>query len=208
VIVQELKQMCDKKVWHAVDIRGLPRAERKAIIRSSMFLKDKYLASGAFEKFKARLVAGGDGQDKELYENLSSSTAATSSVLSVAAIATSKNRHVVTVDIGGAFLNADMEPIGVKVHMRLDKIMTSMLVQIDKSYSPFVMPDSCKIVQLDKALYGCVEAASLWYKNLRSKLVGWGFTKNPYDLCMFNKVGSDGKQITVVLHVDDLLVTC
>jgi hypothetical protein len=208
VIMQELKQMCDKKVWHAIDIQGLTRAERKAIIRSSMFLKDKYLASGAFEKFKARLVAGGDGQDKELYENLSSPTAATSSVLSVAAIAASENRHVVTVDIGGAFLNADMEPTGVKVHMRLDKIMTSMLVQIDKSYSPFVMPDGCMIVQLDKALYGCVEAASLWYKNLRSKLVAWGFTENPYDLCVFNKVGRDGKQITVALHVDDLLVTC
>jgi hypothetical protein len=57
--MQELKQTCDKNVWHAIDIRGLTCAERKAIIRSSMILKDKYMASGAFEKFKARLVAGG-----------------------------------------------------------------------------------------------------------------------------------------------------
>jgi len=42
-----------------------------------MFLKDKYFASGVFEKFKARLVAGKDQQDKGMYENLSSPTAAT-----------------------------------------------------------------------------------------------------------------------------------
>ena len=34
-------------------------SDQEAIIRTSMFLKDKYFASGTFEKFKARLVAGG-----------------------------------------------------------------------------------------------------------------------------------------------------
>ena len=52
-----------------------------------MFLKDKYLASGAFERFEARLVAGGNQQGKGLYEVLSSPTVATSSVLAIAAIA-------------------------------------------------------------------------------------------------------------------------
>jgi hypothetical protein len=208
VIMAELKQMLDKKVWHAVDINKLTSAQRRAILRSSMFLKDKWLASGTFEKFKARLVAGGDQQDKALYENLSSPTAATSSVLAVAAIAAAENRTAVTMDIGGAYLNADLAPTGVEVHMRLDKIMTAMLLQIDPSYGPFVLPDGCLIVQLDKALYGCVEAASLWYVHLRDKLLAWGFIENAYDICVFNKLGADGRQITVALHVDDLLVTC
>jgi len=38
-------------------------------------------------------------QDKSLYEELSSPTAATSSVLAVAAIATKEGRRVVTIDI-------------------------------------------------------------------------------------------------------------
>ena len=59
VILSELQQMLDKGVWHGVRLSHLTHAERKAIIRLSMFLKDKYFASGVFEKFKARLVAGG-----------------------------------------------------------------------------------------------------------------------------------------------------
>jgi hypothetical protein len=75
-----------------------------------MFLKDKYHPSGDFDKFKARLVAGGDGQDRSLYECLSSPTVATPSVMIVVAIAAKDRRRVKTMDIGEAFLNADMAP--------------------------------------------------------------------------------------------------
>jgi hypothetical protein len=104
VIMAELQQMADKQVWHGMHVKNLSHEQRKRIIRSSMFLKDKYLASGVFDRFKARLVAGGDMQDKSLYDDLSSPTAATSSVLSVAALAAKEGRKVVMVDIGGAFL--------------------------------------------------------------------------------------------------------
>lgn len=48
------------------------KKQLKKVIRSSMFLTEKFTASGEFDKLKARLVAGGDGQDKTLYDNLSS----------------------------------------------------------------------------------------------------------------------------------------
>jgi hypothetical protein len=41
-------------------------SERKGIIRSSMFLKAKFSAQGIFEKAKARLVANGSQQDREI----------------------------------------------------------------------------------------------------------------------------------------------
>jgi hypothetical protein len=208
VIMKELKQMVTKGVWHGVHTKHLTSKQRVAIIRSSMFLKDKWLPSGTFEKFKARLVAGGDQQDKSLYEDLSSPTAATSSVFAVAAIAAAEGRIVVATDIGGAFLNASMEPTGVKVHMRLDPAMAKMLVKIAPEYSPFLEPSGSMVVELDKALYGCVEASLLWFKDLRSKLVAHGFVANPYDQCVFNKFDEvTGTQMTVVLHVDDLMVT-
>jgi hypothetical protein len=74
---------------------------------------------------------------------------------------------VKTVDIGGAYLNASMIESGVIVHMRLDKVMTAILVRIDPTFSVYVTEDGSSVVQLDKALYGCVEAAHLWYLMLR-----------------------------------------
>ena len=71
VIEKELGQMIAKNVWSPVNMKGLTNDEKHRIIRSSMFLKEKFLASGEFEKLKARLVAGGDQQDKSLYEDLS-----------------------------------------------------------------------------------------------------------------------------------------
>ena len=56
VIEAEPQQMHDKRVWHCcVHLQSLTKTQQRAIIRSSMFPKDKYSASGAFEKFKARL---------------------------------------------------------------------------------------------------------------------------------------------------------
>ena len=137
VMRAELQQMVDKKVWHAVHAHNLTAAQRSSILRSSMFLKDKYLPSGEFEKFKARLVAGGDMQDKGLYQDkmdLASPTAATSSVFVVTAIAAHENRTTRVIDIGGAFLLADIKLTGIVVHVRLNKIMTAILVTIDPSY--------------------------------------------------------------------------
>jgi hypothetical protein len=207
VILAELQQMLDKGVWHGVHTNKLTRSQRRSIIRSSMFLKDKFLASGAFEKFKARLVAGGNSQDKTLYENLSSPTVATTSVFTIAAIAAAEERHAVVIDIGGAFLHADLAPTGVDVHMRLDRTMATMLVQLDPTYRSFVEENGTIVVQLDKALYGCVEASALWYAHLRDTLERDGFEVNAYDSCIYNKTGNSGEQITVGVHVDDLMVT-
>jgi len=78
----------------------------------------------------------------------------TTSVMCAAAIAAKEGRKVVTADIKGAFLNSSMEPTGVRVHMRLDKDMTKILVKIDPSYAEFVEPDGSSVVELDKVCTG------------------------------------------------------
>ena len=61
-------------------------------------------------------------------------------------------------------------------------------------------------MQLLKALYGTLRAARLIWEKLTAKLKEWGFTMNPYESCVANKI-VDGSQITVAWHVDDLKVS-
>jgi hypothetical protein len=51
------------------------------------------------------------------------------------------------------------------------------------------------------------QASLLWYNDLKSKLTADSFVENPYDRCVFNKIGKSGKPISIVLHVDVLMVT-
>ena len=48
-----------------------------------------------------------------------------------------------------------------------------------------------------------LRSALLFYKKLRKDLESQGFVVNPYDPCVANKI-VNGKQLTVVWHVDDL----
>jgi hypothetical protein len=51
-----------------------------------------------------------------------------------------------------------------------------------------------------------LQAALLFWQNLSTELKKWGFKINPYDFCVANKT-IDGKQCTVVWHVDDLKIS-
>ena len=205
VILKELSQMINKKVWTPVYMSALSSTEKGGIIRSQMFLKEKYLPSGHFEKLKARLVAGGNQQDKDLYDDLSSPTVSTSVVMTVFAIAAYEKRSAAVVDIGGAFLNADMNT-GIKVYMRLDRTLSKMLIKLDGRYDKYCDAKGNIVVRLDKALYGCVESVALWYENLSETLRKAGFIENECEICVYNK-WAYGLQCTIAVHVDDSIIT-
>ena len=57
-------------------------------------------------------------------------------------------------------------------------------------------------VKLKKDLYGTLQAAMLFWKDLTHILTFWGFEVSLYDWCVVNK-SIEGKQCTVLWHVDD-----
>ena len=203
-IVQELKQLLHhKKAIVPVHKSELSRTQLKRTIRSLMFLKTKYDGLGRFEKIKARLVANGAQQDRKLYTDTSSPTVALQSVFTCLAIAAKEGRHISTVDIGGAYLNAEMT--GEEVIMELEPMLATIMKKLDPSIQPFIDERGRLLVRLDKALYGCVQSARLWYNTIRAYLESIGFVANTVDQCVFNRT-ANGNQCTVTLHVDDLLV--
>ena len=204
-IYLELMQMPEKQVFTPQEFRRLTKAQLREVISSSMFLKEKFLSNGDFEKLKARLVGGGHQQDKSKYEDISSPTVATSAVFILASLAAREARNVVCVDIAGAYLNAEMSE--QEVLMRLDRTMSAILVKIKPEYKSFLCDDGSMIVRLDKALYGCVESAKLWYDELCGTLLDLGYARNAVDQRVFNK-GVGTNQCTVCVHVDDLMITC
>jgi len=204
-LVAEIDGILKRKVWHGVLYDSLSSTQRKKLIRSSIIVSEKF-KSGVFDRLKARIVGGGDQQDKSLYKEseISSPTVATTSVFSAIATAAAKRYNVVTFDIGQAYLNADMSD---EVYVVLDSISANILCQLDPSYTQYLKQDGKLIVRLDKALYGCVTSAREWYDCLKNTLTGLGYSVNEYDPCVFTKPAPSGGFTTVCFHVDDGLAT-
>ena len=205
--VKEMMQMSDLDVMYPVDWKLLNRDKKRKIIRSHTIFQPKYDAdTGEFIKLKARFVANGSTQDRSVYDDVSSPTVSTHAVFLNAAIAAKERRIVKTIDLPGAYLNVKMS--GVEVLMHLDSDSAGILILIKPEYEKFQREfDGSMIVRLDRALYGCIESAKLWYEEISSTLQADGYVANIKDICVFNKV-VDGVQCTITLHVDDLMITC
>jgi hypothetical protein len=118
-----------------------------------------------------------------------------------------ENRDVAVVDIPNAFMQVDLDD--ETIHVRLTRKMVELLLEIDHElYDSYLVRERGEMVmyvKLLKALYGTMRAARLFWERLSKQLVDWGFTPNPYDSCMVNKM-VHGKQLTVAWHVDDLKI--
>jgi hypothetical protein len=61
-------------------------------------------------------------------------------------------------------------------------------------------------IKMQKAIYGLLRSAILFYKKLIANLESIGFELNPYDPCVANKEVNE-TQMTMCWHVDDLKVS-
>ncbi len=112
-----------------------------------------------------------------------------------------EKRDVGTADVVGAYLKALMTDF---VLMKFTGESVDILCKLNKENEKYVVIEKGKrvlYVRLDKALYGCVKSALLWYKLFSSALIDMGFVLNPYHPCVAN-CDIDGKQCTIIWYVD------
>ena len=204
-IKKEFIQLFKKKaVLKPVLRANLSGKQRRKIIRSSMFLKEKFDGMGKFEKLKGRLVADGRMQDRSLYADKHSPTAKLESILTELAMAAKERKHMTKVDIAGAYLNALIGD-GDDIYMELNKDVTMVLVEAMPALKRFVEPSGKLLAKIMKAMYGLIQSAALWYDALTTFLKLLGFVPNSIDNCVLN-MRSGERDITIILYVDDILI--
>jgi hypothetical protein len=197
-MMTEMAQMHSKKVFEPVQYTMLDAQQRSKVVRSHLFMKRK--RDG---RLKSRLVVDGRTQDRVEAGDIASPTVSIEAIFATAVIDASEHRQVLTIDIEGAYLHAQMED---EVIMELEPALADIMVTIDSTYSEYVTGRGKIYVKLIKALYGCIQSALLFNKHVTNVLVNIGYTCNRYDACVLNKTVG-GKQITVAIYVDDLKVS-
>ena len=94
--------------------------------------------------------------------------------------------------------------------VRVGGPLAELLAKVDlEIYSPClrtVRGTSVMCGQIQRALYGSLAAALLCWNSRVGQLTSEGFEANPYDSCVMNKM-ENGKQCTVLWHVDDLKIS-
>ena len=203
-VEKEMRQLHDRDVMKPVHKGSLTAEQRKEALAYLMFLKRKRCG-----KVKGRGCA--DGRKQRAYISKEESTAptvSTEAVFLTTVIDAMEGRNVVVPDVPGAFMQAEIDEL---VHVRFTGAMVTLLLEIDhemyKDYVVVERGEQVMYMELLKALYGTLRAARLFWQKLSKQLIDeWGFTPNKYDDCVVNKM-VNGKQLTVVWHVDDLKVS-
>jgi len=190
-VITELTQLDYRSVVEPADATQMTRLQRRNALRYLMYLKQKRCG-----RIKARGCA--DGWKQRIYktkDETSSPTLSTKAVFLMCLVDAKEKRYVITTDIPGAFMHADIDE---ELYIRLEGTMAKLLIRVNPNkYSPYAIAEGGKQViylLLKKALYGTLQAALLFWRSLSSFLMDkLGFELNPYDTCVTNKI-INGKQ--------------
>ena len=137
-------------------------------------------------KFRARLVAKGFSERRGIdYYETFAPTVSLKALLALLHIAASKDWYIRSIDVGNAYLEADLDTV---IHMEL----------------PPEPGQPRQVVRLLKSLYGLKQAGELWNRKLDGILKSMGFERCFSDACVYHRVRGTTRTY-IALYVDDLL---
>ena len=202
-VVKEFLQFIEQDLLRPTAIEKLAPEKMKRALRLIMVVKEK--RDGVI---KGRGVADGSGQRGFIKEvDATSPTVSTEALTISCAIDAFEDRAVLTVDIPGAYLHCFMDS---EEYVLIEGVLVDLYLDADPSAKNKVVVDKYGkkklYAKMNKALYGHMRSGRLFYEHLSATLRGMGFCPNPDELCVWNKT-IDGRQMTVVLYVDDLKVS-
>jgi hypothetical protein len=202
--LKEVTQLMDRGAIIGRLRRQMTPEEVSKIISAHCFLKEKEKADGAWDKTKARLVAGGHMIDGtmvgETYAPVCLSVS-TTLMINYAAI---DGDEISSADIDGAYLLPRLNPEEPKIHIRVDKHLAAIIVQARPEMAEFLEPDGTMILELGRYLYGLPQSGNRFYRFLKAVFMSMGCIPTPEDQCQFAR-GSGAQRMLIATHVDDML---
>ena len=139
------------------------------------------------DKLKARLVADGSQQGRHLYDFVSSATVSLQVVFLLFNIASYYKCMLHTVDIRGAFLNAEFTSADAPICLRINADVVPYWILQDPAAKPYVTDNGELLLLLDRFLYGLKQSPLKFQLHLSQTLSAAGYKQSIHDECLFYK---------------------
>ncbi|KAJ4730101.1 Retrovirus-related Pol polyprotein from transposon TNT 1-94 [Melia azedarach] len=183
----EMESLHKNQTW---ELTKRPR-DRKIVTCKWVYKKKEGETSVEGIKYKARVVARGFTQREGVdYNEIFSPVVRHTSIRVLLAIVAHQDLELEQLDVKTAFLHGELE----------DEIY---MTQPDGFQVPGKEDYVCK---LKKSLYGLKQSPRQWYKRFDSYMIEIGYTRSPYDCCVYYSKATNGSLIYLVLYVDDMLI--
>ncbi|KAJ4723126.1 Retrovirus-related Pol polyprotein from transposon TNT 1-94 [Melia azedarach] len=183
----EIESLHKNQTW---ELTNRPR-DRKIVTCKWVYKKKEGETSVEGIKYKARVVARGFTQREGVdYNEIFSPVVRHTSIRVLLAIVAHQDLELEQLDVKTAFLHGELEE---EIYM----------TQPDGFQVPGKEDYVCK---LKKSLYGLKQSPRQWYKRFDSDMIEIGYTRSPYDCCVYYSKATNGSLIYLVLYVDDMLI--
>jgi len=198
--VKEATQILDRNTWTPRHAHTLTAEQKSGALPCHAIGQQKH-----DDSLKSRILANGKFQDKMKpeYSNMVSPTSSHMTTMIHLAVASYEQRPFISqIDYPGAYLGIDRSKHNMPEElMRVSGKLAQLIISVDPTYKEYEVRGSF-YVSLDKSLYGLVESAALWYKEVSEHLDSLGYRRSLVDPCLFHE--KNGLS-SINIHVDDFL---
>jgi hypothetical protein len=186
----EYEQLIDAATWEHV-----PRSEARNVISGKWIFKIKKNADGSIDRYKARWVARGFSQRKDIdYTEIFSPVIKYSSLRLLLSLANTLDLDCYGLDVSNAFARAT--------------VTERLYVDQPTGFEARDPQNRKYVCRLNTALYGTKQAARLWNQMLRKHLLADGWRQYETDSCIYSRETAKYGLEFVGVYVDDILHIC
>jgi hypothetical protein len=147
----EMREILDRQVLEPlspVDAKVVRKQSR--VVKTFLFFKEKMTIAGELERLKARLVAVDNSEESALHPYKAAPTVRPETVMMTLAVAGAEGHRCAALDVGSAYLEAEMGD--ETVYVELDHTAAMIAKQLDPALAKYEDGRAAITARLRKAL--------------------------------------------------------